>query len=336
MPVTQAMLMAAGLGTRLRPFTDHAPKALMPVMGIPAAQFAVDVLLGAGVKRIVANIHHHAEATREGLARLDLSRAPGAELLISDESRGLLGSAGGVKKALPCFNGQPFFLLNADVVCDVDLSALARTHEALHRQYGVLLTLALAPMGPPGGKYAEIFVDGEGRIKGIGPQALGRPFFLGAAVFEPQALAGVPPGLPGETVPLIFQPAIAAGRAGYHWNAGGYGIWKDVGTPALWLDAHLELMDRLETGALPSVWRRRIEARARRVSQGIWIGAEATGHRRGYSGFSSPSFWDGVGKAPRELGPGAVLYGSDSGLANVGSLRGGIGSGGAWVQVTQL
>src|SRR4051794_13663614 len=103
------MLMAAGRGTRLRPFTDLAPKPLLPLLGVPMAQFAVDALAQAGVPRIVANIHHHAAATRAGFAALDLA---GTELVFSDESAELLGSAGGIQKASPLLGEGPFFLMN--------------------------------------------------------------------------------------------------------------------------------------------------------------------------------------------------------------------------------
>lgn len=95
MSVTQAMLMAAGLGTRLMPFTERAPKALLPVLGVPIAQFALDSLARAGVDRVVANVHHHASAAKQGLAQLDRGDA---DFFVSDESERLLGSAGGSVK----------------------------------------------------------------------------------------------------------------------------------------------------------------------------------------------------------------------------------------------
>ncbi|MDR3605929.1 MAG: sugar phosphate nucleotidyltransferase [Oligoflexia bacterium] len=322
MPVTQAMLMAAGLGTRLKPFTDRAPKALLPVLGIPAAQYATDNLALAGVRKIVANIHHHPEKMRAGLATIDTS----AELIVSDESRLLLGSAGGIKRALPYFDRKPFFLINADVLCDIDLAALARTHERLRQTHGVMLTLAIAPQGPAGGKYAEILHDDD-LVRGIGAHAKGKPFFVGAAVFEPEALDYVPDGIPAETVPTIFSPAIAMNKAGFHPISGGYGIWKDIGSPALWLDAHLEIIARLETGALPGIWRRRIESVAQRAANGIWAGRGVRFHQG-----EAPCYWDGNGVRPPKLGPNAVLYGD----AASAQLSGGIGFEGLWVHCPQL
>jgi MurNAc alpha-1-phosphate uridylyltransferase len=104
------MLMSAGLGTRLKPFTDLEPKALIPVMGVPTAQFSLDALAQAHVETIVANIHHQAEKARAGLESLERGNA---RLVISDESALLMGSGGGIAKALPNFGHRPFYWLNA-------------------------------------------------------------------------------------------------------------------------------------------------------------------------------------------------------------------------------
>lgn len=327
MPIRRAMLMAAGLGTRLKPFTELAPKAFFPVMGVPAAQFAVDAAVAAGVRTLVMNVHHHARSAIEQASRLDLG---GSRLVISDESSILLGSAGGIKKALPYFEKEPFFLLNADVLCDVDLAALARAHERLRARWGVKLTLAVHPAGPAPGEYAEVSFDAErGLVTGLGERATGRPFFIGAAVIEPEALEKVPAGAPAETVPLIFRPAIEEGRAGFFRASGPEAPWKDVGSPALWLESHLSLIRDLETGRVPPLWRKRIESASARVAQGIW-----TARREGFinharaTRWEGPCYWAGE-KAPKNLGPNAVLYG-DGGTA---ALSNGIGYQGLWVQL---
>src|SRR4051812_48037749 len=108
------MLMAAGLGTRLRPFTDRYSKPMLPLLGSPMAAFAYDAVRAAGVEKVVANVHHLAAATEAGLFAL---REPGGPRIeISDESSLLLGSAGGLRQAAPKLGG-PFFLVNGDVLC---------------------------------------------------------------------------------------------------------------------------------------------------------------------------------------------------------------------------
>ncbi len=327
MPVTRAMLMAAGLGTRLRPFTELVPKALMPVMGVPVAQFALDSIAQAGVTKTVVNIHHHAERARAGFLSLERGGADRAmDLVISDESSQLLGSAGGLRKALPELDGEPFFLVNADVLCDIDLGALARKHEELRNRWNVALTLAVFPEPPTTGKYREIYLDPEsGLVTGFSPDLrTGRPFFIGSAVLEHDALRDVPMSGPSEFVPTILEPMIREKRVGFHLVRGA---WKDIGSPELWLDAHLYLIRAMETGRLSERWRRRVESANHRVANEIWISRLARGARP--SNWAGPCYFSGS-RAPLNFGPSAVLYGD---APNGAELSCGIGLGGQWVSV---
>lgn len=323
MSVTRAMLMAAGLGTRLRPFTDLVPKALMPVMGIPVAQFALDSIAQAGVTKTVVNIHHHADQAREGFMRLD--RGP-ADLIISDESGELLGSAGGLRKALPLFDKEPFFLVNADVLCDIDLGSLARRHEELRHRWNVALTLAVFPEPPTAGKYREIYLDHEnGLVSGFSPDLrTGRPFFIGSAVLEHDAFRDVPMSGPSEFVPAILEPMIREKRVGFHLVRGA---WKDIGSPELWLDSHLYLIRAMETGRLTERWRRRIESANRRLANEIWVSRSSP--RVSVANWGGPCYFSGA-LAPKDLGPSAALYGI---APNEDVLFNGIGLGGKWASV---
>jgi mannose-1-phosphate guanylyltransferase len=326
MPVTRAMLMAAGLGTRLRPFTDLVPKALMPVMGIPVAQYALDSIAHAGVRKSVVNIHHHAAQAREGVLGLERGAM---ELVISDESDLLLGSAGGLRKALPHFDGEPFFLVNADVLCDIDLSALARRHEELRNRWNVALTLAVFPEPPTTGKYREIYLDSEtGLVSGFSPDLrTGRPFFIGSAVLEHDALRDVPMSGPSEFVPTILEPMIREKRVGFHLVRGA---WKDIGSPELWLDSHLYLIRALETGRLAERWRKRIESVNRRLANEIWV-SRSSSHVSAMN-WAGPCYYSGA-LPPAVLGPSSVLYGAPS--EDTG-LSAGIGLGGKWAAISSL
>lgn len=146
------MVMAAGLGTRLKPFTDRLPKPLLPLLGVPMGQFALDATGRAGVRRVAVNIHAHPEVSRARWPQLE--RPGGFELMLSDESTQLLGSGGGVRTAASLLASAgspgPHFLLNADTLCDVDLLALAQEHERLRRDRGVVLTLAVLGRPRPG------------------------------------------------------------------------------------------------------------------------------------------------------------------------------------------
>lgn len=116
----QAMIFAAGLGTRLRPLTDTMPKALVPVGGQPLIWHVIMKLKAAGFERIVVNVHHFAQQIVDYLAQHDNF---GLDIRISDETDGLLETGGGIKKALPLFDqGHPILIHNVDILSNVDLA----------------------------------------------------------------------------------------------------------------------------------------------------------------------------------------------------------------------
>lgn len=131
----KAMIFAAGLGTRLKPLTDHMPKALVPVAGRPMLEHVILKLKAAGFNELVINIHHFGEQI------LDFLRANqnfGLTIHISDERDCLLDTGGGIRKAEPFFRGnEPFLVHNVDILSDTDLKALYE----YHRQSGNDATL---------------------------------------------------------------------------------------------------------------------------------------------------------------------------------------------------
>lgn len=118
------MIFAAGLGTRLKPLTDHMPKALVPVAGKPMLEHVIDKLKAAGFDEIVINVHHFANQIIDFLKANDNF---GIKIWISDETDELLDTGGGIKKAVPYFD-EPFLVHNADILSDVDLKALYEHH----------------------------------------------------------------------------------------------------------------------------------------------------------------------------------------------------------------
>lgn len=328
--ITQAMLMAAGLGTRLHPFTQFRTKALMPVLGIPVAQYALDGLLEAGVTQLVANVHHLAEDSSKRLLGLDYGSA---RLSLSDESEQLLGSGGGIKTASDQLSEGAFFLANADVVCDIDWRALAHCHLLNRKKHGVTVTLTVFPAGPPGAAYREILSSpSSSLITGLGEHKISRPYFVGAAVLEKEALKHLPSGIPFEFVPSILQPAIEAGRAAVFHSTG---TWYDIGEPSLWLKAHLAMMNptltKSDSSSLSvSRWLKRINEVNEEVSSGIWI-AKGSPAVPSLEDWQSPCYWDGRGVQnsffPKKLGPRSILYGE---AVSSEKLQNGIGFSGMW------
>ena len=122
----QAMIFAAGLGTRLKPLTDTMPKALVRVGGQPLLWHVIMKLKAAGYERIVVNVHHFA---RQIIDYLQTNGNFGLDIRISDETDGLLETGGGIKKALPLFDQEsPILIHNVDILSNLDLDALTMTN----------------------------------------------------------------------------------------------------------------------------------------------------------------------------------------------------------------
>jgi NDP-sugar pyrophosphorylase family protein len=124
----KALILAAGLGTRLKPFTNHQPKALFPVDGITLLEHSIDHLRKYGISDIIINVHHFAGHIIDYLRR---NNNFGMAVSISDESGELLDTGGGLKNAAGYFtDNQPFLIHNVDVISDLDLRKLMEHHLA--------------------------------------------------------------------------------------------------------------------------------------------------------------------------------------------------------------
>ena len=122
----KAMIFAAGLGTRLKPLTDHTPKALVPVGGVPMLQRVILRLKEAGFRDLVINIHHFGDQI---LDFLKANQDFGVRIRVSDERGQLLDTGGGIRKARPLLDdGGPFLVHNVDILSDIDLAAFYRLH----------------------------------------------------------------------------------------------------------------------------------------------------------------------------------------------------------------
>ena len=125
----QAMIFAAGLGTRLKPLTDTIPKALVRVGGEPLLWHVIMKLKKAGYERIVVNVHHFAQQITDYLAA---NNHFGLDIRISDETEALLETGGGIKKALPLFDQESSILIhNVDILSNIDFDELALAEPAL-------------------------------------------------------------------------------------------------------------------------------------------------------------------------------------------------------------
>jgi MurNAc alpha-1-phosphate uridylyltransferase len=282
-------------------------------------QFAVDDLVSHGVREMVINFHHLPEASRAGLGTLD---HPGAKIHLSDESRQLLGSAGGMIQALPHLGTDPFFYVNSSDLRTIPWDGLVAKHRELREKHRVLVTLAILKSGLPDEANVEIEVDPASHlIVGKKPPAVGRPFFSGVAVVEPEVFRGLPKTGPSEFVPEILLPAVASGKAGAFLFDG---LFLDGGMVESWWRAHFKLMAVLEAGSCPPVWRKRIETVSRRLASGVWALRESPDS----SAANRPGFWGSADPVPSNFGPNAVFYGDPS--RHSGTWADGIGLDDLW------
>ncbi|HEY4896550.1 MAG TPA: NDP-sugar synthase [Solirubrobacteraceae bacterium] len=148
----RAMVLAAGLGTRLRPLTYEITKPMVPVLDRPVMEHIVDLLDRHGVERIIANLHYFPDSIREHFGeRIDYRFEPE-----------LLGTAGGVRACAEFFGDEPFLVISGDALTDIDVTALATRH----RESGGVATLAVKKV-PDTREYGVVLHDREGRITGF-------------------------------------------------------------------------------------------------------------------------------------------------------------------------
>lgn len=212
----EGFVLAAGLGTRLRPLTDDRPKALVEVGGITLLERTIHTLEAAGIEHIVVNIHHFADKMRAFIG----SHQWKAKVDISDESTMLLDTGGGLKKAAPLFTGAENILVhNVDILSEIDMRDVERKHKA----DGNLVTLCVSNRETK--RLLEF--DGEGRLVGRAEHGLA---FSGISVVSPALFALLPEA--DHPYPVIDE-YIRLSREGH--RIGSYihpaDRWLDVGKP---------------------------------------------------------------------------------------------------------
>lgn len=228
---TTAMVLAAGLGTRLRPLTDRRAKPALPVAGEPLIRRIIAWLAGWGITDAVLNLHHRPDTIA---AVLGDGSDLGVRVRYSWELPLLLGSAGGPRLALPILGVDAFWLINGDTIAEVNLAALADEHA----RNGARVTLAVVPHPDPQA-YGGVRVDDQGRVCAFtrrGAQAAGTWHFTGVQLVAADVFAPVPTNQPSSTIGGIYDVAI-------HRTPGAVSAFKsdaafhDIGTPIDYLAA---------------------------------------------------------------------------------------------------
>ena len=219
----KAMILAAGLGTRMRPITDTIPKPLVNVDGKCLIDHALDALKRAGVEEVVVNVHHHADQLVNHLHnRKDL------KISISDESDCLLDSAGGIINALPKLGNKPFYVLNADSFWvegfKPNLVRLAELWDDKRMDIQLLLASTWSAVGF--GSKGDFNMDPDGRLWRRDELKIAPFAYAGAAIVHPRVFDGVSQG--PSSLNLQFDCAIEKDRL---FGVRLEGLWLHVGTP---------------------------------------------------------------------------------------------------------
>jgi MurNAc alpha-1-phosphate uridylyltransferase len=219
-----AIMLAAGLGKRMRPITETMPKPLVKVSGKPLIDWGLDALAGAGVENTIVNVHYLADQLIDYLGN---RTAP--KITISDERDLLLDSAGGIVNVLPQLGGKPFYVLNADTFwvgdeAEPNISTLAHVWDDTRMDI-LLMTARLDQATGFEGK-GDFVADEEGRLRRLRDVAGDPVIYAGAAVIHPRIFAKAELGV--SSLNRYFDEAIAAGRL---YGMPMTGHWLTVGTP---------------------------------------------------------------------------------------------------------
>jgi mannose-1-phosphate guanylyltransferase len=244
----KAMILAAGLGTRLRPLTDRMPKALLPVAGLPQIVYVLELLRTAGVREVIINLHHFADTIRSALGDLYHNEV----LVRYSLEREILGTAGGLKKVEDFFDDEPFLLLNADTLIDVDLREAVRYH--VHK--GAVATMVVRRW-IPGEWFGGVEIDGSSRIRRVLGRGDGEKLrvvtFTGVHVLSKRVFSYIPSRGHSCINRDCYGAMLEAGERVWGYYTSGY--WKDIGNAESYFRANMDFIH----GFIPSYCRPIVE-----------------------------------------------------------------------------
>ncbi len=229
--IVPALVLTAGLGTRLRPLSDVRAKPALPVAGQPLITRLLGRLHAAGVRRVVLNLHHCPETITRIVGD---GSGVGLSVRYSWEPD-LLGSAGGPARAVPLLESDRFLIVNGDTLTNVDVRAIV----AQHVETNAMVTMAVVDADP---RYNAVIADDSGMVRAFATRGtsatagtFGRYHFIGIQVVNAAVFAGVDPNARSETVHGIYPPLVA-GRTGairiFHTRERFF----DIGSPRDYLE----------------------------------------------------------------------------------------------------
>lgn len=307
----RGMILAAGLGTRLRPLSLELPKPVVPVLGRPLCTYNIEFLRRSGVREFLLNLH-----TKPKLIQQRVTGWAGGKIPVRYTLEPLiLGTGGGIRNAADFLREETFVAMNGDTVLRFPFAAAL----AFHREHRALATLVLLP--DPRKRYTPVWTDGEGRITGFGGEAgegIRSGFYTGCQIAEPELLSRIPAKGGGSCIiretytPLVREKAPVFG---YHAT----GDFFEFGSPADYLRGTLELLhegfgkkpDRFVTAGSVEIVPPVHVAPGARIGSGARIGPDAVLEEGSTVGegasVSRAILWPRASVAPRETLCGAIV-----------------------------
>lgn len=252
----KAMVLAAGLGTRLRPLTDLISKPMIPIANKPVMEHIIELLVEHDFDEVVCNLHWYPEAIKDYFG--DGSKY-NIKITYSYEPE-LLGTAGGVKKVEAFFEGQTFLILSGDALTDIDLTELMD----FHRKKGGICTLVLTEVDDPS-QYGVVIIDDESRITGFQEKPLmgeakSSLANSGIYVFEPDIFNHIPYGSFYDFGRDLYPKLLKAGIAYYGYKHDRY--WNDVGSLDQYQQGNFDALEGKVKLNIPGM----------QINEGIWLG----------------------------------------------------------------
>jgi MurNAc alpha-1-phosphate uridylyltransferase len=231
----RAMVLAAGIGKRMRPVTATVPKPLIEVAGRPLIDRALDRLAKAGVEEAVVNVHYLAD-----LVETHVRKRKAPKVIVSDERGSLLETGGGIRKALPLLGDAPFFLMNSDSFWiegpRPNLDWLTAAFDDARMDAVLMLAPTVASIGYQGP--GDFLMDKDGRLQRRPERTIAPFVYSGAGILSPRLFRDAPEG--AFSLNVLFDRAIEAGRL---FGVRMDGIWLHVGTPDAIRDAEMSIAE---------------------------------------------------------------------------------------------
>ncbi len=306
----RGMILAAGLGTRLRPLSYELPKPVIPVLGRPLCTYNMEFLSRAGIKEFILNLHTHPKLIQQRVTGW-AGRKHRVEYAVEPV---ILGTGGGIWNAREFLSGGTFVTVNGDTILGFPLAAAL----AFHREKKALATLVLFP--DPAKRYTPVWTGPDGRITGFGNEAgdgTRSGFYTGCQIVEPGLLAKIPPAKASCIIRETYQPLLGKGGPVFGFLTSG--SFREFGSPADYLSGTLAVLaERARDGALPpadfpgaAIAPPVFVSPKARISPGATIGPEAVieeGASVGEGATVSRSIlWPGASLAPGQAITGTIV-----------------------------